>query len=109
MKKIFNVFLHIFKWFGMVAYGFIIVGLVLTGLEVNRIEQDYAYVKTQYAKTVEVEDYTYFYREVGVGNSETMLMIHGFLGSSYDFINVMESLKDRYPSLQHVMPPQYQW
>lgn len=96
MKKIFNVFLHIFKWFGMVAYGFIIVGLVLTGLEVNRIEQDYAYVKTQYAKTVEVEDYTYFYREVGVGNSETMLMIHGFLGSSYDFINVMESLKDRY-------------
>jgi pimeloyl-ACP methyl ester carboxylesterase len=38
----------------------------------------------------------YFYREVGENNPDTILMIHGFLGSSYDFIDVMNALKDRY-------------
>jgi pimeloyl-ACP methyl ester carboxylesterase len=38
----------------------------------------------------------YFYREVGENNPDTILMIHGFLGSSYDFIDVMNQLKDRY-------------
>ena len=96
MKNIIKALFKFFKYTGLLFYGLMIIGLVLTGLEVSRIERDFGYVKTQYANTIEVEDYTYFYREVGVGNSETILMVHGFLGSSYDFINVMESLKDRY-------------
>ena len=96
MKTIIKALFKFFKYIGLLFYGLMIIGLVLTGLEVSRIERDFGYVKTQYANTIEVEDYTYFYREVGVGNSETILMVHGFLGSSYDFINVMESLKDRY-------------
>ena len=96
MKNVGKAILNIIKYLSLIVYGLLVVSLVLTGLEVQRIERNYAYVKTQYAKTIEVEDYTYFYREVGEGNPETILMIHGFLGSSYDFINVMESLKDRY-------------
>jgi|GEM_PF-327224 pimeloyl-ACP methyl ester carboxylesterase len=96
MKKIPKIFLGFFKYLSLLFYGLIVVGLVITGFEVQRIEDDYGYVKTQYAKTIDVEGYTYFYREVGENNTETILMIHGFLGSSYDFIHVMDALKDRY-------------
>ncbi|MEY3431229.1 MAG: hypothetical protein RIS53_127 [Bacillota bacterium] len=96
MKKIMKIFLGFFKYLSLLFYGLIVLGLVLTGFEVQRIENDYGYVKTQYAKTIDVEGYTYFYREVGEDNTETILMIHGFLGSSYDFIHVMDALKDRY-------------
>lgn len=96
MKKIIQIILKFLKYAGLSLYGLLIVSLVLTGFEVQRIEQNYGYVKTQYARSIEVEDYTYFYREVGEENLETILMIHGFLGSSYDFIEVMDALKDRY-------------
>ncbi len=96
MKKIMKIFIGFFKYLSLLFYGLIVLGLVLTGFEVQRIENDYGYVKTQYAKTIDVEGYTYFYREVGEDNTETILMIHGFLGSSYDFIHVMDALKDRY-------------
>jgi pimeloyl-ACP methyl ester carboxylesterase len=85
-----------FKRIGLTIYSLWIAALIVTGVEVRRINQDYAYVITTHAKTIEVDDLTYFYREVGVGNTETILMIHGFLGSSYDFIEVMEALQDRY-------------
>ncbi len=96
MKKIMKIFIGFFKYLSLLFYGLIVLGLVLTGFEVQRIENDYGYVKTQYAKTIDVEGYTYFYREVGEDNTETILMIHGFLGSGYDFIHVMDALKDRY-------------
>lgn len=84
------------KWLLVSLYGLMIIGLGLSGLAVQRIERDYEYVATKYANTVQVDNVTYFYREVGVGNSETILMVHGFLGSSYDYIHVMEALQDRY-------------
>ena len=74
----------------------IVLGLVVSGLAVQRIEQNFKYVGTTYAKSVDVEGVQYFYREVGENNPDTILMIHGFLGSSYDFIDVMNALKDRY-------------
>jgi pimeloyl-ACP methyl ester carboxylesterase len=81
---------------GIFLYGTVMFTLILSGLEVQRILLHYGYVRTMYAQTVEVENVTYFYREVGEENQETILMIHGFLGSSYDFIEVMDALKDRY-------------
>jgi pimeloyl-ACP methyl ester carboxylesterase len=74
----------------------IVLGLVVSGFAVQRIEQNFKYVGTTYAQSVDVEGVQYFYREVGENNSDTILMIHGFLGSSYDFIDVMNELKDRF-------------
>jgi abhydrolase domain-containing protein 6 len=96
MKRILNIFIRLIKVFFGGVYAMLIVGLLMSGWAVQRINQTYAYVATEYAKTVEVEGYTYFYREVGETNQTTILMIHGFLGSSYDFIDVMDALKDRY-------------
>lgn len=59
------------------------------------------YVRTHYAKELKVEGYSMFYRESGAEHEETFLLIHGWLGSSYDYIRVIESLDDRY----HVLAP----
>jgi pimeloyl-ACP methyl ester carboxylesterase len=91
------------RWFRIIGNGILlslytvtVLGLVVSGFAVQRIEQNFKYVGTTYAKSVDVEGVQYFYREVGENNPDTILMIHGFLGSSYDFIDVMNQLKDRY-------------
>jgi pimeloyl-ACP methyl ester carboxylesterase len=91
------------RWFRIIGNGILlslytvtVLGLVVSGFAVQRIEQNFKYVGTTYAKSVDVEGVQYFYREVGENNQDTILMIHGFLGSSYDFIDVMNQLKDRY-------------
>ena len=96
MKKFFRVLSRILVWLSLSFYLLLVAGLTFTGLEMRRIIDTYGYVKTTAAKTIEVEGYTYFYREMGETNEDTILMIHGFLGSSYDFIEVMNALKDRY-------------
>lgn len=96
MKKILHFIKNIFRLLGYLVYTMLIVGLMVTGIEVGRIQRDFSYVEEIYAKTVQVEDYTYFYREVGQEHDDTILMIHGFLGSSYDFIDVMNALQNRY-------------
>lgn len=96
MKRVYKTMFKFLKLVGYFLYGTVMITLILSGLEVQRIVQHYGYVQTTYAHTVEVENYTYFYREAGEENQEKILMIHGFLGSSYDFIEVMNALKDRY-------------
>ena len=96
MKKTWRWFRRIGNGILLSLYTMIVLGLVVSGLAVQRIEQNFKYVGTTYAKSVEVEGVRYFYRESGNTNQETILMIHGFLGSSYDFINVMNALKDRF-------------
>lgn len=96
MKALGRILKLIFKTVVWTTYIGLMIGLIFSGVEVRRIVDQYGYVQTQYAKTIQVEDYTYFYREAGESNEETILLIHGFLGSSYDFIEVMDGLKDRY-------------
>ena len=96
MKKTLRWFRSIGNGILLSLYTLIVIGLVVSGLAVQRIEQNFKYVGTTYAKSVDVEGVQYFYREVGENNPDTVLMIHGFLGSSYDFIDVMNQLKDRY-------------
>ena len=96
MKKNWRWFRRIGNGILLSLYTMIVLGLVVSGLAVQRIEENFKYVGTTYAKSVDVEGVRYFYRETGVTTPETILMIHGFLGSSYDFINVMNALKDRY-------------
>ena len=96
MKALGRILKLIFKTVVWITYIGLMIGLIFSGVEVRRIVDQYGYVQTQYAKTIQVEDYTYFYREAGESNEETILLIHGFLGSSYDFIEVMDGLKDRY-------------
>jgi abhydrolase domain-containing protein 6 len=96
IKKITRLIYRMVKWFLLSLYTLTVLGLIVSGLAVQRIEQNFKYVGTTYAKSVVVEGVRYFYRETGVNNSDTILMIHGFLGSSYDFIEVMNELSDRY-------------
>jgi pimeloyl-ACP methyl ester carboxylesterase len=96
IKKKRRLFRQIGKGFFLTLYTMMLAGLVVSGLAVQRIDHNFKYVGTTYANTVDVDGVRYFYREVGENNSDTILMIHGFLGSSYDFIDVMNALKDRF-------------
>jgi len=80
----------------MSIYALITGFLLTTGIAVRSVIKDNQHVATRYAKTVQVADVEYFYREAGDPAQETILMIHGFLGSSYDFIETIENLKTDY-------------
>jgi pimeloyl-ACP methyl ester carboxylesterase len=69
---------------------------VISGFAVQRIIRDHQYVVTTYAHEIAVNDVTYFYRQAGQLSSPPVVLIHGFLGSSYDFIEVMDALKQDY-------------
>lgn len=69
---------------------------ITTGFAVRQLVANHHYVATTYTQSIDVDDVTYVYREVGQEHEQTILMIHGFLGSSYDFIDVMEELKSNY-------------
>ena len=96
IKKKPRIIRQIVKGIFLTLYTMMLAGLVVSGLAVQRIDQNFKYVGTTYANTVDVDGVRYFYREAGENHSQTILMIHGFLGSSYDFIDVMNQLKDRY-------------
>jgi abhydrolase domain-containing protein 6 len=70
---------------------------VVSGVKTASVLANNDHVITMYANTIDLgDDRTMFYREVGEEHEETILFIHGFLGSSYDFVHVMDALKDRY-------------
>jgi len=96
MKKKKHPIRTIFKGVFLTLYLFVIGFLFATGFALRAIINDKGYVATTYAKTVQVGDLTYFYREAGDPEYDTILFIHGFLGSSYDFIEVIDDLKTDY-------------
>jgi pimeloyl-ACP methyl ester carboxylesterase len=59
--------------------------------------------KTVRYKTVAVDGVNIFYREAGVGNPKTLLLLHGFPTSSHMFRDLIPLLADRY----HVIAPDY--
>lgn len=79
----------------------VVLGLLLTFVLASEataavVLADHAYVRTAFAKRIEVDGLDVFYRESGEEHPETIVFIHGWLGSSYDFIDVMEALDDDY-------------
>lgn len=85
------------RFIAILLYVFTTSFWVLSGFKTSEIIASRSYVLTTYANTLDLGDErTVFYREVGEEHDETILFIHGFLGSSYDFIDVMNALKDRY-------------
>lgn len=54
-------------------------------------------------KTVSINDLSIFYREAGIGNTHTLLLLHGFPSSSHMYRNLIEGLSSRY----HVIAPDY--
>ncbi|TYB85866.1 MAG: alpha/beta hydrolase [Kosmotoga sp.] len=61
--------------------------------EKSDILQDVKYIKVNGEKIA--------YREAGEENSEVLVLIHGFLGSSYDYSRIIPSLAERY----HIIAP----
>lgn len=49
-----------------------------------------------YGYTTSINGIEVFYRETGSLTDPTIVMIHGFLGSSYDYIDIIESIKSNY-------------
>jgi pimeloyl-ACP methyl ester carboxylesterase len=89
--------LKVLKGLGIMLFLFFFVSEVTS--VVVTLEHDY--VRTAYAKEITVDGYPMFYRESGEDHEETILLIHGWLGSSYDYIRVLEALDDQY----HVVAP----
>src|SRR5215469_3956709 len=54
-------------------------------------------------KTADVAGVTLFYREAGDPSQPTLLLLHGFPSSSYQFHDLMPRLADRF----HVIAPDY--
>lgn len=76
-------------------------GLLLTFFLVSEataawVLAEHAYVRTAFAKRIDVDGLDVFYRESGEEHSDTVVFIHGWLGSSYDFIQVMDALDEDY-------------
>jgi pimeloyl-ACP methyl ester carboxylesterase len=54
-------------------------------------------------KTIEVDGLEIFYREAGLDNAPTILLLHGFPTSSHMFRNLMPALSDKF----HLVAPDY--
>jgi len=54
-------------------------------------------------KTIEVEGQTIFYREAGIENKRTIVLLHGFPTSSHMYRNLIPTLSEKY----HVIAPDY--
>ncbi len=81
------------------GYGALTLGLVIS------LTLGYsAYIANSGEKSEVLQDIKYIevskekigYREAGEGNSEALVLVHGFLGSSYDFTNIIPLLAERY-------------
>jgi pimeloyl-ACP methyl ester carboxylesterase len=54
-------------------------------------------------RTAQIEGLDIFYREAGPADAPTVLLLHGFPSSSYQYRNLIPALADRY----HVIAPDY--
>ncbi|SEM31789.1 Pimeloyl-ACP methyl ester carboxylesterase [Aquimarina amphilecti] len=54
-------------------------------------------------KIIDINGISIFYREAGIENKETILLLHGFPSSSYMFKDIIKVLSDEY----HVIAPDY--
>ena len=85
------------KWGRIIALTLYVITVgfwTASGLKTSEIIQTRQYVYEAYAKELQLdEERTIFYREAGDANAPVMLFVHGFLGSSYDFIHVFEYFK----------------
>jgi pimeloyl-ACP methyl ester carboxylesterase len=72
----------------------VVTFFIISGTQGLLINNRYKEELNIYGKTANVNDLEFFYREAGENNDITLLMIHGFLGSSYDFIEIFEILKE---------------
>jgi len=54
-------------------------------------------------KTIQVQDQQIFYREAGVDNEKTIVLLHGFPTSSHMYRNLIPKLAEKY----HVIAPDY--
>jgi abhydrolase domain-containing protein 6 len=71
----------------------------LVGLSINmtnRIHRDLEVQLSEFGKTAMINGVEVFYRESGDKNKQPLLFIHGFLGSSYDWIDLIKYYDDNY-------------
>ena len=62
----------------------------------NEINNSLTSQLSEFGKTVQVNGVEVYYRESGNSNNPTLLFIHGFLGSSYDWIEMIRYYDDNY-------------
>ena len=62
----------------------------------NEINQSLTTQLSEFGKTARVNGVEVYYRESGNKNNPTLFFIHGFLGSSYDWIDMIKYYDDNY-------------
>lgn len=62
----------------------------------NEINQSLSVQLSEFGKTAKVNGVQVYYRESGDRNNPTLFFIHGFLGSSYDWIDMIRYYDDTY-------------
>lgn len=85
------------RFIGGFFYVFMVSFWIASGLKTSSLVATKGYINDVYAKTIILdENRTLFYRESGTVGQPVLLFIHGFLGSSYDFISVFEHYQEDY-------------
>lgn len=91
------------KWLKRIGIGLLsLILLVIVGLQTTHLIKDYTV--TQALESSDIEDYatlesrfgTIAYREAGDQNNPNLVLVHGFMGSSYDYRYLMDALEDDY-------------
>ena len=84
--------LKILKWILLSLALFILTFFIASELYINQIKNNFSDSAIYDVKTIEVNEVTMAYREYFSDQSKTIVVVHGFLGNSYeydDFFNQM--------------------
>lgn len=84
--------------------GFLLTFIIVAALSItiasnnvrNEINNSLTSQLSEFGKTVQVNGVEVYYRESGSSSNPTLLFIHGFLGSSYDWIEMIRYYDDNY-------------
>ena len=92
MKLLFKSFLGLV---GVLTLGLVVLS-VMSYFKANQIEDRYDDSVVDDVQTVSIDGHTMAYRDFGDNQNPVIVFVHGFLGSSYDYIELSEALKTDY-------------
>jgi pimeloyl-ACP methyl ester carboxylesterase len=92
-------FLKTEKFNSIKSYLVLVAGVLM----INAASTGQAYATQTLHKTIKVQDQDIFYREAGVENKKTIVLLHGFPTSSHMYRDLIPKLAKQY----HVIAPDY--
>lgn len=84
-----------FGIFSLLAFLLLLLHILSVGAGA-RITREYAEILSDGVQEVVIDDVAISYREAGETNAKVLVIVHGFLGSAYDFREVIPLLAETY-------------